>query len=190
MANSLASFTNNLTQKGVKQSYMYQIMFTGLPAGVAGDELNEQGDGSDGFNLWVMATKLPGVNLEKVEIKRNNIAFQLPNTVAPVQEWTTNVLLDMNMTIYRSLRKWVDYYSDLKKGGYGARGIPQTMGKVQLLDANGSPINSQRYVLKGIFPTSVPDIDLTHDNGDLIKIDVTWTFQYSYLDTDGDPFAA
>ncbi len=187
--NSLAAFSNKISSKGVKQSYMFQVLFTNLPNGVAGDELNSKGNGSDGFNLWVMASKLPGVKLTTNEIKRNNITVQLPSTVEPVQDWTCDVLLDMNMSIYSSLRKWVAYFSDLATGGAGARGVPTTNAYVDMLDAGGNAVANQRYVLRGIFPVDVPDIDLTHDNGDLVKLSVAWKFQYSYLASDGDPFS-
>lgn len=180
---TLSKFREKLTNVRVKQNYMYKVSFTNLPIGVAGDELSE----TDNFDLWVQGSKLPGVKPTTVEVKKLNFKFTLPSTIEFNNTWNTDVLMDMNMDIYRALHRWVRIYSDLRLDAGGVRGVPSTKAYVQLLDNNNQPVPNQLYVLEGVFPSDVPDIDLNHDNGDLMKLNVTFTFQYLYLHSEGDP---
>lgn len=132
-------------------------------------------------NLTFLAqsTSLPQTKIGTVPVAYFAQGFRFPGLIEYDKQWTINILLDQQLTIYRQLRLWQEMMSSIARNSGGNKTIPNVRADIQLLNQYGNQIE-RRYFVEGIFPTDVPNIDMTYNQGssNIKRIDVQFQMQY------------
>jgi len=138
------------------------------------------GETSD-LSYLCTATSIPGQSLGTVSVPFRGRVLQLAGdrTFAP---WSVTVLNDTDFLIYRAMERWFNGMNNMTDNeGLTNPSNYQVDIKVDHLDRNGATLKT--YILRGAFPTSLSDIDLSASDNDTVETFVT-TFTYQYFETD------
>ena len=138
------------------------------------------GETSD-LSYLCTATSIPGQSLGTVAVPFRGRVLNLvgDRTFAP---WSCTVLNDTNFKIYRAFERWMNAMNNMTDNeGLTNPGNYQTDIIVQHLDRNGATLKT--YILRGAFPTTLADIDLSASDNDTVET-FTCAFVYQYFETD------
>ena len=138
------------------------------------------GETSD-LSYLCTATSLPGQTLGTVAVPFRGRLLQLvgDRTFSP---WSITVLNDTNFKIYRAFERWMNAMNNMTDNeGLTNPGNYQTDIIVQHLDRNGATLKT--YILRGAFPTTLADIDLSAVDNDTVET-FTVALIYQYFETD------
>ncbi len=185
---SLKNFTEEIAANRVRQQHQFMISIFNVSQNftMTGD-INKLGSN---FDLYVQSTSLPERTLTDYELKKHGFTFRMPDILEFPGEWNTSMLLDQNMDIMRNLTRWQEGFSSLSNNMGGERFYGIAEAKVYALDHNMKKMSTdQTIVIKGLFPKTIPTVELTHEGTEVIKPDITWTYQYWYFESEGDPLA-
>lgn len=186
MANStytVQNFYRNIAQN-IPMLLQYQFLVTIIPgAGVYGDNVN-QGVDFDKIQMITQSAQIPQNVMGTADINYYGKSFSVPTTTQGQHEWKTNIILTNDMKPYDQLRKLMLKFSSIERNMGGIRTIPNLDVIVDVLNQFSQIDKSQpRIVLKGAFPTTLQEVRLEYkEQADVIKPDVTFTYQYSYFD--------
>lgn len=159
------------------QKHFYRVTFDNVGSIIDTDDFA----GDEEFDLYCQATSLPNKSMEALEVKKHGFTFRFPSGVINYDgSWSTTILLDVSMEGYKKLLNWFNHYSNLKNGGAGERGFPTATASVHILDNQLQDIDDAIMTIYGIFPTSVPSVELSQEDPEHATIDVE--FAYSYTD--------
>lgn len=182
--NSVARFKEKITKSKLLQSTYYKVVFDGVVG--SKDNNFELGE----FDLYCQGTDIPGKKLSTLEVKRHGFTLRMPGNMEYDGSWKTTVLMDLSLTGYKNLLKWVAYYSSFANDVGGERGFPSTTATITLLNNNYLEASGAGKIkIYGIFPTEVPALAMKQDASEYLNVDVT--FAYSYTDdfSETDPVA-
>ena len=138
------------------------------------------GETSD-LSYLCTATSIPGQSLGTVSVPFRGRVLQLAGdrTFAP---WSVTVLNDTDFLIYRAMERWFNGMNNMTDNEVLTNPSNYQVDiKVDHLDRNGATLKT--YILRGAFPTSLSDIDLSASDNDTVETFVT-TFTYQYFETD------
>ena len=127
------------------------------------------------------ATSIPGQNLTAVDVNFRGRILKLvgDRTFNP---WSITVLNDTDFKIYRAMERWMNGMNNMTDNeGLTNPANYQVDVKVDHLDRNGATLKT--YILRGAFPTSLSDIDLSASDNDSVET-FTTAFTYQYFETD------
>lgn len=143
------------------------------------------------FSYYVQSASIPGAQLVNGKAVFFGTEFRIPGVKQFDHNWSVNILLDQDLTMYKKLENWRNSISSLSNNGGGDKRIPNYYANVHLLDETNSQV-VQTFVIGGIWLKSLGDINLayTSGGGDLIKIPAEFRYQYVYRKGDGDPIGA
>lgn len=178
---TVAKFKTALTSRKGLQEDFYKVSFENCPINAL--------TGTDEFDLWCQAATIPGRQLSVLEIKKHNFTIRMPDRMTYDGKWSVTVLLDLNLTTYKWLLKWQEYYSNFKNDIGGERGFPTGTAIVTTLD-NKFEENTQVKPFKifGIFPSNVPNVEFKQDSSGYLNPQVEFTYSYcSNGDSINDP---
>ena len=158
----------------------YQFLVTLTPG--ANGEL--KGVNWERLQLLCQSAQLPAKVIQKTEINYFGKNFHVPTTETPQHQWQTKIILTNNMDSYNELRKLMLQFSSLERNMGGIRTIPNLDIMVDVLNQFSEVDKTQpRIILKGAYPTNLQDIPLAYqENANIIRPNVTFTYQYSYYD--------
>ena len=138
------------------------------------------GETSD-MSYLCTATSLPGQTLGTVSVPFRGRVLNLAGdrTFSP---WSVTVLNDTNFKIYRAFERWMNGMNTMTDNEGLTNPINyQTDVIVDQLARNGAVL--KRYTLRGSFPTSLADIELSASDNDSVET-FTTAFTYQYFETD------
>ena len=141
----------------------------------------EVGGETSDLSYLCTATSLPGQTLGTVKVPFRGRELNLvgDRTFNP---WSCTVLQDTDFKIYRAFERWMNAMNNMTDNeGLTNPGNYQTDVQVQHLDRNGATLKT--YILRGAFPTTLADIDLSASDNDTVET-FTCAFVYQYFETD------
>ena len=126
------------------------------------------------------ATSIPAMTIAKIDIpfRGRNIKVAGDRTIAA---WSITVLNDTNFKLRNAFERWQNGINNMTDNEGLTNPVDyQVDAFVDHLDRNGNAIKS--YTLRGAFPTSISEIDLTYAAAAGIEeFDVS--FEYQYFET-------
>lgn len=142
------------------------------------------------IKYYVKSSSIPAVELTDQEVSFLSQKFVVPKTIKFGDTWDVKVICTQDMRQYKSLLAWQDYYSDIRNNGGGNKVVPNVDAHVCLLDGSHQNVVKE-IILKGVFPTNIPKIQMQYGNQTQIAdFSCTFTYQYLYDKVDGDPLRA
>ena len=141
----------------------------------------EVGGETSDLSYLCTATSIPGQTLGVATVPFRGRILNLvgDRTFSP---WSITVLNDTNFKIYRAFERWMNAMNNMTDNeGLTNPGNYQTDIIVQHLDRNGATLKT--YILRGAFPTTLADIDLSASDNDTVET-FTCAFVYQYFETD------
>jgi hypothetical protein len=142
---------------------------------------SEQGGETSDLSYLCTATALPGQTLGTVSVPFRGRVLNLAGdrTFSP---WSVTVLNDTNFKIYRAFERWMNGMNTMTDNEGLTNPINyQTDVIVDQLARNGAVL--KRYTLRGAFPTSLADIELSAGDNDSVET-FTCALTYQYFETD------
>jgi len=141
----------------------------------------EVGGETSDLSYLCTATSIPGQSLGTVTVPFRGRVLNLvgDRTFAP---WSCTVLNDTNFKIYRAFERWMNAMNNMTDN----EGLTNPVNYqkdiiVDHLDRNGATL--KRYTLRGAFPTSLADIDLSAGDNNTVET-FSCAFVYQYFETD------
>ena len=96
--------------------------------------------------------------------------------------WSVTVMNDTDFKLYRAMERWMNGINNMTDNEGLTNPVDYQVDIfVDQLDRNGATLKS--YTLRGAFPTSLADIDLSYTDNNSIET-FTTTFTYQYFETD------
>ena len=127
------------------------------------------------------ATALPGQTVGQVAIPFRGRVLNIAGD-RTFEPWTITVLNDTDFKLYRAFERWMNGINNMTDNeGIANPADYQVDGFIDHLDRNGTTLKS--YTLRGAFPTSLSDIDLSASDNDSIET-FTCALTYQYFETD------
>ena len=127
------------------------------------------------------ATAIPGQTVATVPVNFRGRVLNLAGD-RTFNPWSITVLNDTDFKIYRAMERWMNGMNNMtdNEGLTNPSNYQQDV-IIDHLDRNGATL--KRYVLRGAFPTSLSDIDLSASDNDTIET-FTCSLTYQYFETD------
>ena len=141
----------------------------------------EVGGETSDLSYLCTATSIPGQTLGVATVPFRGRLLNLvgDRTFTP---WSVTVLNDTNFKIYRAFERWMNAMNNMTDNeGLTNPGNYQVDIVVQHLDRNGATLKT--YILRGAFPTTLADIDLSAGDNDTVET-FTVALVYQYFETD------
>ena len=141
----------------------------------------EVGGETSDLSYLCTATSIPGQTLGVATVPFRGRILNLvgDRTFSP---WSCTVLNDTNFKIYRAFERWMNAMNNMTDNeGLTNPGNYQVDVVVQHLDRNGATLKT--YILRGAFPTTLADIDLSASDNDTVET-FTCALVYQYFETD------
>ena len=141
----------------------------------------EVGGETSDLSYLCTATSIPGQTLGVATVPFRGRILNLvgDRTFSP---WSITVLNDTNFKIYRAFERWMNAMNNMTDNeGLTNPGNYQVDIIVKHLDRNGATLKV--YILRGAFPTTLADIDLSAGDNDTVET-FTCAFTYQYFETD------
>ena len=165
--------------------YQFEVVFN-IPdgSGTLGHFLNEgMTTNVQNMSFLVQSTNVPPLTLKTGTTSFLGNQFQSPGVISFDHNWSCNFILLEDLAPYRMFRKWMNVISNLTKSGGGEREIPNAKARVNVLDSS-LQARIRSFVLEGIWPSSVGQIQLQYQNGggNTVQFPVSFKYQYWYRD--------
>lgn len=187
---TLSTFKTKVTSDKLAQQHYYKVSLFKVPTGV-GSKNNDsnQFQNNDTFDIWCQAAKMPGQTLTELELKKHNFLFRMPDHVEFDGTWSVDILIDLSWKNYQRLLAWQNIYYNIAADGGGERGFPETYAEVKPLNNKFEEMSGVPGMkIYGIFPKTVPTIDLSQEDSQYIKPTVEFGYSYTdYMSGTGDP---
>ena len=127
------------------------------------------------------STSLPGMTLTNVAVPFRGRVLNIAGD-RTFNPWSVTVMNDTVFNLYRAMERWMNGINNMTDN----EGITNPVDYqvdifVDHLDRNGATLKS--YTLRGAFPTSLADIDLSYADNNSIET-FTTSFTYQYFETD------
>lgn len=182
MSGLLSQFRQKITSEKLLQKQYYKLEFAFEKQEGGNDiESSQVKELAGNFDLYAQSASIPGKNLTTLEVKKHAFTLRMPDQVTFDGSWSVNVLLNLSLSVYKRLLDWQAQYSSLECDMGGNRGFPSANAKVYLLNNLFTTDNSAGLMtIYGIFPTKVPQIDLSQEESAYLT--PTVEFAYSYHD--------
>lgn len=136
------------------------------------------------FTYYAQSGDIPTATLNKATTNYFAGRFTVPTVRTWDHNWSTQILMDENLTIYHVLRDWQQLMSSYRNNGGGYRILPDVNLRVSILDGTHQYITTS-YVLAGVWPKDIGEIQLQYANEASINpLQVSFSYQYAYQDSD------
>ena len=127
------------------------------------------------------ATSLPGQSLGTVAVPFRGRVLNIAGD-RTFNPWSVTVMNDTDFKLYRAMERWMNGINNMTDNEGLTNPVDYQVDIfVDQLDRNGATLKS--YTLRGAFPTSLADIDLSYSDNNSIET-FTTTFTYQYFETD------
>ena len=141
--------------------------------------INPNPDNTVDFSFYARGTNIPQTTLTTTPVSYFATGFRFPGLMQYEKNWNVTILLDSQLNVYRRLRLWQELISSIVRNNGGNKTIPDVKGDVQLLSNDGKNVQ-RRFLIEGIYPTNVPQIDMKYAEGSnqIKEVQVTFATQY------------
>ena len=127
------------------------------------------------------ATSLPGQSLGTVAVPFRGRVLNIAGD-RTFNPWSVTVMNDTDFKLYRAMERWMNGINNMTDNEGLTNPVDYQVDIfVDQLDRNGATLKS--YTLRGAFPTSLADIDLSYSDNNSIET-FTTSFTYQYFETD------
>ena len=127
------------------------------------------------------ATSLPGMTLTNVAVPFRGRVLNIAGDRS-FNPWSVTVMNDTDFKLYRAMERWMNGINNMTDNEGLTNPVDYQVDIfVDHLDRNGATLKS--YTLRGAFPTSLADIDLSYSDNNSIET-FTTSFTYQYFETD------
>lgn len=192
----LNSYYNNITKKKpLLYKYQYVLDFVGNGGFFVDQDFkpftlfnDNPDDPSQTFSYWAQSASIPGFNINKTDVNFYGAKFHVPACKTYEHDFSTNILIDQDMIMYKKLETWLKMISRYEISGGGIKVIPTCKLRVKLLDSEHQYFTTS-VVMDGAYITSLAATTFDYSSGpDVTPITVAATFkiQYYYRDDDLD----
>lgn len=142
-------------------------------------ELNINGPstgGLEGLKAYAQTVSIPEESTDTIEIPHKSEKTTHAGRVASARTFTVNFFDDEAGTVYRYFKAWMNLIKNNRTGGGVDRSLYSANVEVQKLLAD-SETAGMLHLFEGAFPTNLGEISLSYESSEVVKFDVTFTFQ-------------
>ena len=167
-------FKANLIGGGARAN-QYRVTITPPPGIAIGLDVRRT-------SFLVTASQLPASTLGEIPVPfRGRTIYVSGDRPAP-ETWTTTFMNDTDFMIRNAMERWQNGINNMTDNEGLTNPVDYQVDVfVDQLDRNGATLKS--YTLRGAFPTSLADIDLSYADNNSIET-FTTSFTYQYFETD------
>jgi hypothetical protein len=182
-------YTNIMKNNALLYKYQFLVEFIGLDQ--LGIDITDPSDASKNITYFVQSADIPGYSMQNGKTVFMGTEFRIPGVRKYDHSWAPQILLDESLFAYKGLQKWREKISSLTIDGGGQKVIPNVQARISLL----SPDHQTKvtsFILEGVWIKDLGEISLAYSangGGDLLKIPVTFRYQYVYKDDTFDQSA-
>ena len=127
----LNSYYNNITKKKpLLYKYQYVLDFVGNGGFWVDQDFkpftlfnDNPDDPSQTFSYWAQSASIPGFNINKTDVNFYGAKFHVPACKTYEHDFSTNILLDQDMIMYKKLETWLKMISRYEISGGGIKVI-------------------------------------------------------------------
>ena len=127
------------------------------------------------------STSIPGQNITNISVPFRGRVLNIAGDRS-FNPWSVTVMNDTDFKLYRAMERWMNGINNMTDNEGLTNPVDYQVDIfVDQLDRNGATLKS--YTLRGAFPTSLADIDLSYADNNSIET-FTTSFTYQYFETD------
>ena len=127
------------------------------------------------------STSIPGQSIANISVPFRGRVLQIAGD-RTFNPFSITVLNDTDFKIYRAMERWMNGINNMTDNEGLTNPVDYQVDVfIDHLDRNGATLKS--YTLRGAFPTSLADIDLSYADNNSIET-FTTSFTYQYFETD------
>ena len=127
------------------------------------------------------ATALPGMSIAPIAVPFRGRVLNIAGD-RTFNPWSVTIMNDTDFKLYRAFERWMNGINNMTDNEGLTNPVDYQVDIfVDHLDRNGATLKS--YTLRGAFPTSLADIDLSYSDNNSIET-FTTSFTYQYFETD------
>jgi hypothetical protein len=137
----------------------------------------------DDIAYFAQSATIPKYSISVAKMVYYGTEFRQPGVKTYDHNWSCDILIDRDLTIYNKLKAWREQISSLKLSGGGVKTIPNVKLRVSILDST-MQTKQTSFILEGVWPSKMPSLELGYENGDAtpMKVGIEFKYQYAYED--------
>ena len=133
-----------------------------------------------GMNKYlVRTTTLPETTMEEIMVNWQGQDYKFAGKYT-FTDFTVTFNVDIKASIRKQFEDWMNLVHSIKENTYSALDVYMQDQIISLLDYDGNKLQSYRLV--GAWPKSVGSISLDYATNDVSQFDVTFSYQYHYIE--------
>lgn len=191
----LGSFYSNITkQKPLLYQYQYVLDFVGNGGFWLDSDFkpftlfNDDPDNPDQvFSYWAQSAQIPGFELTKANVPFYGAQFHVPACQKYTHDFSCQILLDQDLTMYKKLETWLKIISRYEISGGGIKVIPTCKLRVKLLDSQHQYFTTS-IVMDGAWITGLDAVSFKYNGPGVqpLMVNAKFKIQYYYRDDNLD----
>lgn len=191
----LGSYYNNITKKKpLLYKYQYILDFVGNGGFWLDSDFkpftlfNDNPDNPDqNFSYWAQSASIPGFNINKADVNFYGGKFHVPACKTYEHDFSCQILLDQDLTMYKKLDTWLKMISRYELSGGGIKVIPTCKLRIKLLDSEHQYFTTS-FVMEGVWIKSLSSVAFEYSGPDVspLMVNAGFSMQYYYEDKDLD----
>ena len=128
------------------------------------------------------STSIPGQTIGSIAVPFRGRVLQIAGD-RTFNPWSMTIMNDTDFKIYRAFERWLNGINNMTDNEGITNPVDYQVDVfIDHLDRNGTTLKS--YTLRGAFPTTISDIDLSYtDNNTIETFTASLTYQYFETDT-------
>jgi hypothetical protein len=137
------------------------------------------GANHDVATAFARSTTMPPKTHETIDVYYRGLPMKIDGR-ATFDTWSINFLSDEAQHVRNSFMTWMEAAYNVSQLESRTHGLyKQDNVLVRKIQSNGTPVNAIKFY--GIWPTTVGEVELTQDGGDVETFEVTFTYDYWLL---------
>lgn len=137
----------------------------------------------DNFTYLVKSTKLPSTTLEEMEANWQGNKYKLATTPT-YDDFSITFNIDPESAVHEKISKWSNYINDPRTNMHGDPNTTNSyFSEIKLKHLNPQGEVKKTYTLVGAWPKVVGEVTLDYSTKEIASFDVTFSYQYHYIDT-------
>lgn len=117
---------------------------------------------------------LPGVNIDTVAVRQFGESYQMPNDKT-YGTLSSTFYVDNHFLVKKMFDEWANKIMNRESRTFEFYDNYTTQATITVFDKYGYP--HYEMTLEGAYPKSINDVQLSQDNHDFMKVDITWAYR-------------
>jgi len=128
------------------------------------------------------STSIPGQTIGSIAVPFRGRVLQIAGD-RTFNPWSMTIMNDTDFKLYRAFERWLNGINNMTDNEGMTNPVDYQVDVfIDHLDRNGTTL--KKYTLRGAFPTTISDIDLSYtDNNSIETFTASLTYQYFETDT-------